>query len=171
MGPSLYRLFTHILCFISFLKCLMHSSWVVLQMWKPSTKWKIVTTWWPSAHSPQASWSLRTDINHCDTPQLPHHQPVRELCSSWSHSLWPTSLTRLLNMPCWKPLGEFGVWGVHETTASLHGPAIKLSLLQVPIFQFVWPHCVAGTWICTNNTISWLVWVPYNNKIILIPPL
>ena len=28
---------------------------------------------------PQASWSLRTDS---DTPLLPHHQPVRELCMS-----------------------------------------------------------------------------------------
>ena len=27
--------------------------WVILQMWKPTTKWKMLTTWWPCAHSPK----------------------------------------------------------------------------------------------------------------------
>ena len=31
---------------------LTHISWVVLQIWKPSTKWKVWTTWWPWAHTP-----------------------------------------------------------------------------------------------------------------------
>ena len=43
--------FPHNLCFNSSLKCLMQISWVVSQMWKPPTKWIILTTWWPSAHS------------------------------------------------------------------------------------------------------------------------
>ena len=38
--------------------------------------------------SPQSSWSLRTDIiNPCDTTLWSHHQPIRDLCMSWSHTL------------------------------------------------------------------------------------
>ena len=38
----------------------------------------------------QAFWNLKTDkVNPCDPTLLPHHQPVRELCTSWSHTLWP----------------------------------------------------------------------------------
>ena len=50
---------------------------------KPSTKWKKLTTWWPWAHSPQTYWSLRI-VNPCDTTLLPHHHPIRDLCTSWS---------------------------------------------------------------------------------------
>ena len=98
----------------------MHISWVVLQVWKPPTKWKMLTTWWPGA-----SWSLRThNVNPCDTILLPLHQPVRELCMSWSHTLRPPSLpghfknalprefpggavVRVLNFHC---LSLEGVW-------------------------------------------------------------
>ena len=31
---------------------LTHISWVVLQIWKPPSKWKEWTTWWPWAHTP-----------------------------------------------------------------------------------------------------------------------
>ena len=50
---------------------------------------------------PQASWSLRTDIVHpCDTTLLPHRQPIRELCTSWSQTLQPASLTWFLKVLC-----------------------------------------------------------------------
>ena len=39
---------------------------------------------------PQDSWSLRIyNVYPCDIALLPHHQPIRELCTSWSHILWP----------------------------------------------------------------------------------
>ena len=31
---------------------LTHISWVVLQIWKPPSKWKVWTTWWPWAYTP-----------------------------------------------------------------------------------------------------------------------
>lgn len=31
-----------------------------------------------------------------------------------------------------------------------HGPAWHLTLLQIPTFQSVWPHCVSGPRICMN---------------------
>ena len=54
---------------------------------KTSTKRKKWITWWPWALHPDY-WSLRTDnVNPCDTTLLPHYQPIRELCMSWSHTL------------------------------------------------------------------------------------
>ena len=57
---------------------------------KTTTKWKKLATWWSWTHSSQTFWSLRIDnITLCDSTQLPHHQPIRELCTSWSHTLGP----------------------------------------------------------------------------------
>ena len=133
-------------------------------MWKLPTKWKMLTTWWPWAHSPQASWSLRTDnVNPCDTTLLPHHQWVRELCMSWSHSLRP-HLPHLAFKNVWpNTSGSSGLLG-QKPPVSSYGPAINLSLLQTLTFQFVWPHCALGTWTCANtikmylqtSTLSWI---------------
>ena len=132
----------------------MHISWAVLQMWKPPTKWKMLTTWWPWAHSPQASWSLRTDnVNTCDTTLFPHHQPVRELCSSWPHTLRPASLTWLLKMLRWNPSGSSELLG-HEPRVSLHGPAINLSLLQTPTFRFG----LFGLTMCQGHELALTIW-------------
>ena len=80
---------------------------------------------------PQASWVLKTDtVNPCDTTLLPHHQPIKELCMSWSHTLRPPSLTWLLKMLCQNPLESLGflkAWA----TIPLHDPALNLSLLQI----------------------------------------
>ena len=80
-----------------------NSIWVVLQMWKLSTTWNYVI-YWPWAHSLQAYWSLRTDnVNPCDIPLLPHHQPIRELCIRRLQTLQPASLTCPLKiLSCYK---------------------------------------------------------------------
>ena len=67
------------------------------------------------------------------TVLLPRHQPIRELCMSWSHTLCPTSLTWPFNMLCWN---SSGVSGGMSHPLSLHGPAINLSLLQTPTFWY-----------------------------------
>ena len=79
-----------------------NSIWVVLQMWKLSTTWHHVI-YWPWAHSLQAYWSLRIDVNSCDIPLLPHHQPIRELCIRWLQTSKTTSLTCPLKiLSCFK---------------------------------------------------------------------
>ena len=131
-----------ILCFSSSLKHLITASDAQFLSHftdrKTSTKWKTVTTWWLWACSPQVTWSLRIDnVNPCDTASLCHHQPIRQLCMSWSHTLWPSSLAWPLKMFCWKHSESLGSGG-YEPPVSLHGPAINLSLLQTLMFWFVW---------------------------------
>ena len=79
----------HIFCFSSsleYLHNLMYISWVVWPDAKTPTKWKTLTTWWPWGPSPQTYWSLRIDVNPCDTTLLSYHQPIIELCMSWLHT-------------------------------------------------------------------------------------
>ena len=58
-------------------------------------------------HIPQGSRSLRTNtVSPCNTTLFPHYYPVRELCTSWIHILWPHSLTRLYKKALPKPFGE-----------------------------------------------------------------
>ena len=65
---------------------------------KITTTWKRLITWRSWAHSPQTSWSL----NPSDTALLPHHQPIRELCTSWLPTLGCPSLRSLFKMLCWR---------------------------------------------------------------------
>ena len=66
------------------------------------------------AHSPQASWSLRTDdVNPCDTAPLHHRQPIREWCTSWSHTHPTLRLTFKSALP--KPFTEFGAFRAWAT--------------------------------------------------------
>ena len=107
---------------------------------KTATKWKKLTTWWPWALSPQTYWSLRIDnVDPCDPTLLPHHQPQ----FFDSHTLWLPSLTLPLKMLPWNPLGSSGL--LSASCLFLLSPAINLSLLPTPTFQFVWPHCMSGT--------------------------
>jgi len=77
---------------------------------KSTTKWKKLTTWWSWTHSSQTFWSLKIDNSTlCDTTLLPHHQPNRELCTSWSHTLGHPSITLPLKMSCWNPSRSSGV--------------------------------------------------------------
>ena len=70
----------------------------------------MLTTWWTWACSPQASWSLKIDsVNPWDTAQWPHHQPIRELCTSRSQTLGCPSLTWASRMFCWNPTGSSGI--------------------------------------------------------------
>ena len=48
---------------------------------------------------PQGSWNPRTD-NLCDITLLSHHQPIRGLHMSWTHTLPSSFLTWLLKMLC-----------------------------------------------------------------------
>ena len=52
------------------------------------------------------------------------------------------------------PWGSFGLFLGHEPPISFHSPAINLSLLQIPTFWCVWPHCALGTQTCTNTASS-----------------
>ena len=38
-------------------QCLIHISRVILQMWKPHTKWKMLTPWWPWVPSIRSPWA------------------------------------------------------------------------------------------------------------------
>lgn len=52
-----------------------------------------------------------------------------------------------------KTLGEREAFQGMSHPISSQGPAINLSLLQTPLFQFVWPLCTLGTWTCVNVCI------------------
>ena len=76
-----------------------------------TSKRKMLTAWWQWAHSPQAYCSLRTDnVTPYDTALLPHHQQIREVCTSWSHSLGLPSLTWPLKMLRWNSEGVQVIW-------------------------------------------------------------
>ena len=93
---------------------------------------------------PQASWSPRTDnVNPCDTTLLPHHQPV-ENCAQANHRPCDPAPSHFKNALLLKPFGGVRGFLGNETPIALHGPAIKLSLLQTLMFWFVWPRT------CTN---------------------
>lgn len=81
---------------------------------------------------------------------LPHHQPMRELCTSWPLTLWPPPPISWLLKMLYRPFGELEAFQGVSHLLSLHGLTISLSLLQTPTFQFVWPHCVWGMWTCVN---------------------
>ena len=46
-----------------------------------------------------------------------------------------------------KPFREFGFWGEYEPPVSLLGPVINLSLLQTPMFWFVWPQHIGHMYL------------------------
>ena len=79
-GPK--RSCPHILCFSSSLKYLSNGIWCTFpELTYPHQIEEInhLMTW---AHGSQTYWSLRIDnVNSCDTTLLPHHQPIRELCT------------------------------------------------------------------------------------------
>ena len=119
--PSWDRLFLHTLCFsssslrwVSRWQYLMHISWVVLQMWKPPTKWKMLITWWLWAHSPRplGTKGLKK-LTSVNTTPLPNYRPIRELCTNWSQgATTPAHLCHLaFKSASPKPFGLLRVWG------------------------------------------------------------
>lgn len=106
--------------------------------------------------SPQASWSLRMDQGNPRGPTLfPHHQPIRELGTSWSLICDPHFLSWLFKMFYNLGSGGSGFFGGggkggHKPPISLLSPAIKLALLHALVFQVVWPHCASGIGTCAN---------------------
>ena len=99
---------------------------------------------------PQASWSLRrTDDVHPRVPPVvsPSAGQRTGVPYPWmSHSYLP--FKDALPKPSGKHEASQGV----SHPVSLQGPAINLSLLPTPMFQFVQPHCVLSTRTCINKT-------------------
>ena len=89
------------------------------------------TAWWSWARSPQTYWCLKID-NVNPTALLPHHQPIRELCMSWSQALGGPSLSWLLKVLCGTPLRSLGFRG--QSPRLLAWPCNDISLLQAPVF-------------------------------------
>ena len=100
---------------------------------------------------PQASWSLRrTDDVHPRVPPVvsPSAGQRTGVPYPWmSHSYLP--FKDALPKPSGKHEASQGV----SHPVSLQGPAINLSLLPTPMFQFVQPHCVLSTWTYVLVTI------------------
>ena len=141
----------------------MHISWVVLQMWKPPTRWKMLTTSWPWSTRPQASWSLRTNnVYSCDTTLFPHCQPTQKSCTSWSCILWPVPhlpFKNALLKPFIYPVTDPDL----QPTFSLYGPAVKLSLLQTPMFWYLaslYLRHMSSLPSCNDSDFSRKVWLP-----------
>ena len=63
----------------------------------------------------QSGWNLRIhDVNPFESTLLPHHQPVRELCTSWSQILGLPSFTWTEKMSfTWtEKMSPWNLWGV-----------------------------------------------------------
>ena len=96
-----------------------------------------ILEWVAMPSSRGSSWprnqTLRIDnVNPCHTTLLPYHQPITELCRSWSHTLKPAS-------PTWEILGgvqglAVGTWNTclpawpHDKNFSAPNPAIYVCL-------------------------------------------
>ena len=119
---GLYGAFHHILCFSFSLKYLDYSICTLPQLFyigkkpPPLPEVEDVNYLRIMSTQPQASWSLRTSkVNPCDHALPPHHQSIRELYTRESPALGPWSLTRLLKVLCWKPLGHSGLFRAWAT--------------------------------------------------------
>lgn len=69
-----------------------------------------------------------------NTTLLPHHQPIRELCASWSQTLWPTPHPNLpfkTTLP--KSFGELKAFQDMSHLVSLHDLAMNLFILPTDI--------------------------------------
>ena len=130
----------HVLCFSSSLKYLDHidsttfpelSCRCELPLTPPNGRCNYLTR----GTQPQASWSLRTDnVKPCDTTLPLHCHPIRELYTSWSHTL-QSPLPHLPFKNAWlKPLEEVELFQHVSHSFSSCSPAINLSLLQTQVF-------------------------------------
>ena len=123
----------------------MHVPWVLLQMWKRPCEMVDVNYLMTMSTEPQASWSLRTDnVDPCDTALRPHHQPVRQLCPSWSQTLRHPSLTWLLKVLCQNPSGSsrlFKAWATSSPCVTLFGLSVRQA------------HELALTYAITNKDL------------------
>lgn len=115
----------------------MYSYWVF------TTKEKKWTTWSSRACGPQTFWRLGVD----GVDLLPRHQPIREMCTSWSHTLWPTppSPNLAFKYALLNPLLGFGVfWGINHPIF-LTWPSQNLSLLQTHVSVCLASRCSGHT--------------------------
>ena len=112
----------------------MHNSLIFIRMLKPPPN-RIIYYWWPGEHRPQTYWSLRIDnANPCDLAWLPHHQPIRACCTSWS-----STLTWSLQVLGWNPLGSwrclstsclrFLVWPYNKHWTFIHHNLVSVDWL------------------------------------------
>ena len=67
-----------------------------------------------TVQKPKDFWSLSPGkVNPCDTTLCSHHQPIRELCTIWSHTLQPSPPSPDFKMLCQNILGSsrlFRAW-------------------------------------------------------------
>ena len=123
---------------------------------KTPNEWKKLTTWWPWTHSPQTYLHLRIDdVDPCDTTLFPHHQPVRELCTSWSHTLQPPSLTWHLKCFAETHWGLWAFWALAAWTFCLV-PCSKLTCLHHSLVSVDWLCCawVSGPKFCPGTHLA-----------------
>ena len=153
MVPSGTGPFPHTLCFSTSLKYLDNSIWCTFpelfyKCENPhpiTTKWKRLTTWWQSAHSPLASQSLGIDnLDPCDTA---HTISQSENCA---HSPQHPALHLAFKNALQFGFLELGLSGGAWAMSLLTWSAIKISLLQTLTFRIVWPHCESLIGTCPN---------------------
>ena len=116
-GPSWDRPLPHILCFGSSLKYLDNSIWCTFpelfyryenpHQMEEINYLMIMSMWPPGLPAPKDY-----NMNPCDTALLPHYQSIRELCTSWSHTLGCPALAWPLKMLCWNPWGIRTFWAL-----------------------------------------------------------
>ena len=75
------------------------------------------------------------------------HHPLTSPPTNQKKVTHPAALTPNLSLKTlpWNSLGSSGLLSMSHSF-SLVGPAINLSLLQTPTFQFLWFHGASGTW-------------------------
>ena len=80
-------------------------SWIVLQMWKPPTKWKRLTTTWPGAHNPRSPEVWGLIMWHCPVTTPSNHQKTVHSYHAPHHPVAHLAYKNALL----KPTGELGV--------------------------------------------------------------
>ena len=118
----------------------MQTSWVVLKMEKsfPPPTWTMLTTW-PRAHTPRppGAWGpilLIPVTPHCCSLSV-NQRTVYKLIIDSATLLPHLDFKNSLPKPLQRGQGFLGM---------KNGPAVNLSLLQIPTVQFIWPHCALG---------------------------
>ena len=127
----------------------------------------MVSTWRPWAQS-QVFWNSRTDnANPCDTALFPHHQPIRDLYTSWSHTLWVPYPHLTFKNASLTPIREFGSFEHEPLHSPCMAPAINLSPFQTPMFCSLWrqghEHGFDNRVTQNNCFISWDYCKSYSN--------
>lgn len=112
---------------------------------------------------PPTDWSLRIDgINPYDTNFLYHHQPIRELCTSWSHTCdslphFALKKRKRKKRPFLKSTGESGPF---EPIWLLKWPCNKCNMFcssagEEPTCNVGDPGSIPGSWTSPEEVNSY----------------